>query len=410
MNTVPRRRLPAPRRLWPALLGLFALQGLPTAFAGELEDAIAAVERGDYPQAIPVLDALAAAGDPVAATRLAALYQRGRGVAKDPVRAAQLYEQAAQRGNADAQFNLGNMYLLGEGVPQDDDWAFTYYRAAARQGHHMAQKNVREFYRAAGLTPPEDEVPTQEAPPLPVAPPQPVSADAAPNVVPAAQPGVAQPPANYTADELKAMQIAREHGIRIEQADVPPGAAAPADSAAAGVPVEPVPAAADRDLAEARALLASGAPANALPMLESQASAGHAEAQYLLAELLTTLNRQPADASDALRWLRRAAAGGHPDAQYALALRYERGEGVAVDDAEAVTWFRAAARQGHAGARERLRAIYREAGLPLPVDVETPGDGSSGSQAVPGRSPLADLARTPESNPCIQHASTPRAA
>jgi len=399
---------------------LFTCLGLhvPPAGAAELEAALAAVERRDYTSAIPQLDALAAAGNPVALAQLAALYQAGKGVGKDTTRAAALYEQAAQRGNADAQFNLGNMYLLGEGVPQDDDWAFTYYRAAARQGHAMAQKNVREFYRAAGLTPPPDEVAPRAAeaataePATDVAAAAPDSADAPPAPLPVAP---ATPPAAYTSDELKAMQIARQHGIRIEQTAPPPAgaeSAAPSGqldewqpaSVAEPPAVESTRPPANVDLAQARALLASGKSAEALRQLEPQATAGHAEAQFLLSQLLVTLNRGPQDKADALRWLQRSAAGGHADAQFALAARYERGHGVTADDAEAITWYRAAARQGHAQARERLRAIYREAGIPLPEEVAPPSADHEGAALPVGR---ADVTFTDESlnqRLCIHHA------
>jgi len=414
----PHRRA---AQLLPALCLCLGLLHVPPSEAAELEAALAAVERGDYASAIPRLDALAAAGDPVALTQLAALYQAGKGVGKDPARAASLYEQAAQRGNADAQFNLGNMYLLGEGVAQDDDWAFTYYRAAARQGHALAQKNVREFYRAAGLTPPPDEVAppaaevkadTAAAPENDASAPAPEPAAVA-STPPAASP--AGPPAAYSADELKAMQIARQHGIRIEQAPLPSAggttlapdgparewqAPSPAAEPAAGATRAPV----DADLAQARSLLASGKSADALRLLEAQAMAGNAEAQFLLSQLLVTLKRGPEDQADALRWLQRSAAGGHADAQFALAARYERGDGVAIDDAEAVTWYRAAARQGHEQARERLRAIYREAGIPLPAEVAPPSADPDGAALPVGRTDVSLLDDSLNQRLCIQHA------
>jgi TPR repeat protein len=145
-------------------------------------------------------------------------------------------------------------------------------------------------------------------------------------------------------------------------------------------------------------------------LLEAQADSGNAEAQYLLAELLATLRRAPEDEPAAVQWLQRAAAGGHADAQFALAARYERGQGVTADDAEAVTWYRAAARQGHAAARERLRAIYREAGLPLPVEVEAPPPVGSGARWPSGHWPLVQIDEAPEYRPCTRHASSSRVA
>ena len=133
-------------------------------------------------------------------------------------------------------------------------------------------------------------------------------------------------------------------------------------------PPVPAPAVASgASLAAAKAALAAGKPLVALPLLQTQAQRENPEAQWLLSNLLTTLHRTPKDGRDALLWLERAAGGGVREAQYALGLRYDQGDGVAADDAQAVTWYRAAARQGNTAALQRLRAIYREAGVPLPA-------------------------------------------
>ena len=133
-------------------------------------------------------------------------------------------------------------------------------------------------------------------------------------------------------------------------------------------PPVPAPAVASgASLAAAKAALAAGKPLVALPLLQTQAQREDPEAQWLLSNLLTTLHRTPKDGRDALLWLERAAGGGVREAQYALGLRYDQGDGVAADDAQAVTWYRAAARQGNTAALQRLRAIYREAGVPLPA-------------------------------------------
>jgi len=388
------------------------------AAAADLASALARLERGDYPAAIAELDELTAQGDPVAATRLAALYQEGLGVPKDATRAAMLYEQAAARGNADAQYNLGNMYLLGEGVPQDDDWAFTYYREAAKQGHAMAQKNVAEFYRAAGLTPPPEEV---TAKPEPAAPPPTVTEQPASPIddesdrqaaamVAATNAAAAAPPAEYSHDELNAIQLARKHGIRIADSGSLPTAPPPVRVPRGGTaPIPPTsegdaPLASTATLPAAKALLADGKPAEARPLLEEAAHEGSAEAQYLLAQLLVTLSSGAQDNATALGWLQRAAAGGYADAQYLLGARYERGEGVLPDEAEAVTWYRAAARQGHPDAAERLRAIYREAGLPLPEELPPAGK-RQGAVAPARHVPADEYACTNDGTPeCIQHA------
>ncbi len=401
------------------------LLNAPLTLAADLASALAALNRGDYTTAIADLDALAGQGDPVAMTRLATLYQQGKGVSKDTTRAAMLYEQAAARGNADAQYNLGNLYLLGEGVPQDDDWAFTYYRESARQGHAKAQKNVAEFYRAAGLAPPPDEVtphaasePALELAVTNPAPPMEAAAVASPAAAheddESTRPYApsAPPPAAYSQDELNAMQIARKHGIRIAEAGILPATSPPAmvpraapdragqRTSAGSATANPY------DLSGAKALIAAGKPSDALPLLEVAASQGDAEAQFLLSQLLVTLSNGPQDNASALSWLQRAAAGRFADAQFLLGARYERGEGVMPDEAEAVTWYRAAARQGHPEAAERLRAIYRDAGVPMPEDFVPPAAQGRQGAVAPMSTQVNSVVvlSIRRQRPCTQHA------
>ena len=323
--------------------------------AGAAEPASANAPKVLSAQALADMETLASKDDPTALVALAGVYQQGRGVPKDLPRAAALYQRAAELGNADAQFNLGNLYLLGEGVARDDDWAFTWFRAAARQGHALARHNVEEFYRSAGVTPPADlggdtlpsaAAGTQPAPDSEQA--QEHSAARHPQPV----------PEEPTPDELAALDLARSKGISVDAAPAEP--AAPTAPAAVEAPT-PSP-----DLAAARELLTAGKPLAALPTLETHAKAGNAEAQWMLAGVLATLKRTDYDLARSLQWLKKSAQGGWRDAQFALGGRYERGDGVDADEAEAISWYRSAARQGHPEALQRLRAIYRAAGVGMP--------------------------------------------
>jgi len=75
------------------ILLLVAFSG--AAFAGPLEDALAAHDRGDDATALRLIRPL------------------------------------ADQGNADAQYNLGNMYATGKGVPKDGSEAAKWFRRAA---------------------------------------------------------------------------------------------------------------------------------------------------------------------------------------------------------------------------------------------------------------------------------------
>jgi soluble lytic murein transglycosylase-like protein len=71
---------------------------------------------------------------------LALAYEHGEGVAKDPLRAAALYCEAARDGDAEAQYSLGWMYANGRGVARDDAVAASLLALAADAGHAAARK------------------------------------------------------------------------------------------------------------------------------------------------------------------------------------------------------------------------------------------------------------------------------
>jgi soluble lytic murein transglycosylase-like protein len=71
---------------------------------------------------------------------LAQAYEYGEGVAKDPLRAAVLYCEAARAGDAEAQYSLGWMYANGRGVAHDDAVAAALLALAAEAGHAAAHR------------------------------------------------------------------------------------------------------------------------------------------------------------------------------------------------------------------------------------------------------------------------------
>ena len=80
-------------------------------------------------------------------------YAFGTGVAKDYVKAAELFQKAAGQGLADAQYNLAALYERGLGVPKDPMRAATWYRFAAKQNHPAAELSLGLAYaNGAGVT------------------------------------------------------------------------------------------------------------------------------------------------------------------------------------------------------------------------------------------------------------------
>jgi hypothetical protein len=122
-----------------------------------LDEAVAAIQRGDYASGLRLLRALADQGDTVARYDLGVLYDNGRGVAQDHAEAARWYRVAAEAGHAAAQNNLASLYRNGQGVPQDFAEAVKWYRRAADQGSAMAQNNLGVMYRD-GLAVAKDDV------------------------------------------------------------------------------------------------------------------------------------------------------------------------------------------------------------------------------------------------------------
>ncbi len=144
-------------KLEPLLISLTLAVCTLGARADNLQDAVAALHRKDYPTAVRLLEPLARAGNAAAQSRLATLYYHGHGVRESDALAQQWFERAARQGLADAQFNLGNMYAYGlaKVAPGQDgqrlaaQWIFE----AARQGHADAQYSLGIlFLTGSGLT------------------------------------------------------------------------------------------------------------------------------------------------------------------------------------------------------------------------------------------------------------------
>jgi TPR repeat protein len=74
------------------------------------------------------------------------LHYDGAGVARDPIKAADWFREAAIQGDANAQYNLGVLYEKGLGVRQDDVRALLWYHSAAEQSHPVAQLNLGTLY------------------------------------------------------------------------------------------------------------------------------------------------------------------------------------------------------------------------------------------------------------------------
>jgi hypothetical protein len=147
-----------------SMIGVFVavLFSASSAFAGALEDAIAAYDQKDYATALRLVRPLAEQGDPKAQGVLGDMYWRGEGVPQDYAEAVAWFRKAAQQGDDTAQFALGNIYEHKPGdqhgrPPQDYAEAAKWYGKAAQQGNVFGQLSLAWMYEE-GRGVPQDYV------------------------------------------------------------------------------------------------------------------------------------------------------------------------------------------------------------------------------------------------------------
>jgi TPR repeat protein len=95
-----------PRKLVGGLMLAAQILGSADALAGPWEDGMAAYNRGDYVPAIRVFRAMAKQGNAKAQSVLGAMYRRGQGVSRSPVRAFLWFSRAAASGDVQAKAEL----------------------------------------------------------------------------------------------------------------------------------------------------------------------------------------------------------------------------------------------------------------------------------------------------------------
>ena len=81
-------------------------------------------------------------GDGAYIEKLAEGYYYGRGRDKSLKLALQLWERAAELGNAEALYYYGVCHYYGDGLARDKEAAFSLWEQAAQQGHTGAQMSL----------------------------------------------------------------------------------------------------------------------------------------------------------------------------------------------------------------------------------------------------------------------------
>lgn len=103
------------------------------------------IAEGKTEQGAMALEDLADQGHIRARTKLAYLYESGKGVARDIEKAADLLGESAADGDAEAQYAFAVMLLSGAASEQDPDLARHWLTQAAAQGHGGAKQALAEM-------------------------------------------------------------------------------------------------------------------------------------------------------------------------------------------------------------------------------------------------------------------------
>jgi len=281
-------------------LACASLSWSPGARADDLEDAVLALQSGDYASALALYRPLAAGGHAQAQAALGWLYFHGRGVPRDVPEAERWFDRAAAQGDPRGDYGriaVADAYAFGRGVTQD-------CQKALRILQGLKDRNVLTAQAALGRLYIE---------------------------------GCGRMPRSVDA------------GVRLVR-----------DAAQKGDPL----AQADMGSLYARGVGVVQSYPEAMRWYCRSAAQGNPEAEMRMAMMYERGEGVAVDRAEAATWLRRAAAHGLPAAQHALGLAYQFGLGVPVDAAEARRWFAFAATQGHAPSTAALQELERSASRP----------------------------------------------
>lgn len=101
----------------------------------------------DGPAAFYWFERAARQGSVSAQYALGDMFERGLGIRRDYVRAAEWFRMAGGLGHhVEAQYAMGDLYFFGRGVAHNYDDALRWYQRAARQGQPAAQYVLGAMY------------------------------------------------------------------------------------------------------------------------------------------------------------------------------------------------------------------------------------------------------------------------
>lgn len=117
-----------------------------------LQQAVAAISRGEFDRSFRIVAELARQGTALAQHFLGWHYHKGIGTEQDDQQACVWWRKAAQQGLPEAQQGMGWAYANGRGVDQDLEEAYRWYNRAVAGGDEEAREGLSEV---AGQLSPE---------------------------------------------------------------------------------------------------------------------------------------------------------------------------------------------------------------------------------------------------------------
>jgi TPR repeat protein len=120
----------------------YAVSGDQTTF----NKGVAAYDSGQYEDAFKIFHDLAENDDLAAMRNVALMYRRGQGVPRNPQKALDWFERAAEAGLGTAQADLGVMLLDGEAGDPEPHEAIMWLTYASDAGHAGAQFRLGQLY------------------------------------------------------------------------------------------------------------------------------------------------------------------------------------------------------------------------------------------------------------------------
>ena len=307
-----------------------------SAKAGPYEDGAVALQQGNYAAALKLFREAGKAGHVEAQLGLAALYDKGNGVAVNPRAAARWYKMAAENGSTAAMVILGHRYYDGQGVVLNYVESTKWFRLAASQGDKQSKQWLQKaLLKSQGTSVKATRVGDQGE----------SNGQSATRVFPGADIDLATKPAAYregiaaynNGDFATAYRLFLPLG---NQGDI---------DAQINIGILYLQGwHVKKNYAQARVWFLKAA------------KQGNATAQQNMGFLYFDGLGVKQNLDKAAKWYRMAAEQGDMMSQYNLGVILRDGTGQKQDLTEVVKWFTLAAKQSHVGAIFNLGVIYRD--------------------------------------------------